>query len=76
MTHEEQQALIELFDGDDIDCRPYKDYSGRGMCGKTTQAIVIESRYWTEAELTRLIVDAGLDVRFRMDSFGRSAIIY
>jgi len=75
MKKETAERIVNYI-GDDA--RVYDDYSGRGMYGRTTYAVVVEWESDMEAackELDLLLEDRG-DIPFRRDSLGLQIVYY
>jgi hypothetical protein len=85
MTAATMNRLVAAADALDVDCRPYDDYSGRGMYGRTTCAVVVPSeavfaalaavagRGLPDAEFADFVADLR---RLSSDSLGRDTIVY
>lgn len=75
------ELLVSVTEGE-----VYKGYGGRGMCGKTTIGVVVESPEQALADVLQAVADGMLErgdfdmllpVRgFRSDSMGRQTILY
>jgi len=75
MTLEQAEAIVERMEDEGASARVYRDYSGRGMFGKTCVGIVTDS-----PELVGFCAaEAGVpkrDLPRRRDSLGFDTILY
>jgi len=73
MDIETKNKVLEIADDNGLDAKEYEgSYSGRGMYGKTTEAIVV-NRYSLDDLTTALKAD---DINPRVDNLGLSYILY
>jgi hypothetical protein len=78
MTADQRDQFIAIADEYGIDAHPYDgEYSGRGMYGKTTFAVVVakeKDAHWVAGIMT----ERGGDdlVKFRTDDLGMECVVY
>lgn len=72
MELKDAQAIVEEMDNDGVPARVVDMYSGLGMFGRTTAAVVSSSIDYVKATAKEL----GLEVPTRSDNFGRDYIVY
>ncbi len=54
----------------------HENYSGRGMYGKTTTAVTTDANSHAMESLEEEMIDAGINLVFRMDNMGFDYIYY
>ena len=78
MQLEHAQMILEEIEGLDIGECLYEDYSGRGMYGKTTAAVVADQAFTVFEAIGRLKERGELPdtLKAQVDSLGRGYVIY
>jgi hypothetical protein len=86
VTKEQAEFLAEACEASGVECDIHDDYSGRGMYGKTTYAVVVNNPLQLLGAVVayvKAIWDAGEDLsevpaldRLEEDVMGRDVIIY
>ena len=55
-----------------LDCRLDQTYSGRGMYGKETAALIVDNDH----DVVRVAGKLGINTSFRVDNMGRRVVVY
>lgn len=77
MTTEEIDAALTVARENDIDAVRYEGgYSGRGMFGGTTGAVVIANQRSALRLMLEMAASTGLAREFRVDSLGHDIVMY
>ena len=77
MTTEEIDAALAVARENDIDAVRYGgDYSGRGMFGGTTGAVVIANQRSAVRLMLEMAAATGVAREFRVDSLGHDLVMY
>lgn len=79
MTKADQELLLEIAEECEFAAEPMNDYSGRGMYGKTTDAVTVAECSVEDAGfLMGILVERtgrSMKLPFRTDSMGRDGMV-
>lgn len=72
------EHIVNACNNEGVEARLYENYSGRGMYGKTTMGVVVESL----EDVLKAVINCSYSLKgygvdcIRSDSLGRNIIIY